>query len=111
MSYATSLLLNFYNRILEEIMEGISASERKRLKSRAHHLKPVVQIGNKGLTESLLKAIDNALISHELIKIKFLEYKEEKRDLADEIASETGSAIIGMIGNVLILYRENPDNE
>jgi RNA-binding protein len=92
-------------------MEHISPSERKKLKARAHHLKPVVQIGNKGLTESLLKAIDSALISHELIKIKFLEYKEEKKDLADEIASKTGSGIIGMIGNMLILYRENQDKE
>jgi RNA-binding protein len=92
-------------------MEHLSVTEKKRLKTKAHHLKPVIQIGNKGLTESLLKAIGDALLSHELIKIKFLEYKEEKKEIAQEIAEETDSEIIGLIGNVLILYRENPEKE
>lgn len=92
-------------------MEGISASEKKNLKAKAHHLKPVVQIGHKGMTKALIKAIDDALIAHELIKIQFLDFKEEKRELAQEISKETGSVIVGMIGNVLILYRKNPEDE
>jgi RNA-binding protein len=88
-------------------MISISASERKKLKARAHHLKPVVQIGHKGMTKALVKAIDDALNAHELIKIQFLDYKEEKKELAEEISEETKSVIVGMIGNVLILFREN----
>ncbi|MBN2402498.1 MAG: ribosome assembly RNA-binding protein YhbY [Spirochaetes bacterium] len=89
----------------------MSASEKKNLKAKAHHLKPVVQIGHKGMTKALIKAIDDALIAHELIKIQFLDFKEEKRELAQEISKETGSVIVGMIGNVLILYRKNPEDE
>lgn len=92
-------------------MEGISASEKKNLKAKAHYLKPVVQIGHKGMTKALIKAIDDALVAHELIKIQFLDFKEEKRELAQEISKETASAIIGMIGNVLVLYRKNPEDE
>jgi RNA-binding protein len=92
-------------------MEQLSAPEKKKLKAEAHHLKPVVQIGHKGKTITLIKAIDDALVAHELIKIQFLVFKEEKRELAQEIAEETDSAIVGMIGNVLILYRENPEKE
>jgi RNA-binding protein len=92
-------------------MEQLSASEKKKLKAEAHHLKPVVRIGHKGKTKTLIKAIDDALIAHELIKIQFLDFKEEKMELAQEIAEETDSAIVGMIGNVLTLYREKPEKE
>ncbi len=92
-------------------METLTLSERKKLKSRAHHLKPVVMIGQKGLTDSLVRSVDKALHDHELIKVKFIDYKDEKQELADEIAEKTASAIIGMIGNILILYKENPDKE
>ena len=92
-------------------MKKLTVSERKKLKSRAHHLKPVVQLGQKGLTQALTAAIDKALKDHELIKIKFMEFKDEKRIIADEIAEKTESSIIAMIGNVLILYRENEEND
>jgi RNA-binding protein len=92
-------------------MEQLSAPEKKKLKAEAHHLKPVVQIGHKGKTKTLIKAIDDALIAHELIKIQFLDFKEEKRELAQEIAEEIDSAIVGIIGNVLTLYRANPEKE
>jgi RNA-binding protein len=82
-------------------------SERKKFKSKAHHLKPVIKIGKLGLTEALIKAADKALLDHELIKVKFIDFKEEKRELADEIAKKTKSEIIDIIGNMLILYREN----
>jgi RNA-binding protein len=92
-------------------METISASEKKQLKAKAHHLKPVIQIGRKGLTKALIKAVDDALFIHELIKIQFLDYKEEKKYIATEIANDTESAIVDMIGNVLILYKENQEKE
>jgi RNA-binding protein len=96
---------------MEHISERISASEKRQLKAKAHHLKPVIQIGRKGITKTLMKAIDDALFIHELIKIQFLDYKEEKKDIAQEIAKDTESAIVDMIGNILILYKENPEKE
>ncbi len=92
-------------------MTELNGRQRRKLKSLAHHLKPVVQIGQKGLTDSLFKAVDKALSDHELIKVKFVDFKEEKHDLADEVVSETGAALVGMIGNIAILYRENPELE
>ena len=90
-------------------MASITGAERKKLKSAAHHLKPVVQIGQKGLTDTLIKAVDDALESHELIKIKFMEYKEDKKQLSYRIAADTSSEVVVIIGNTVILFRENRD--
>jgi len=92
-------------------MTELNGRQRRKLKSLAHHLNPVVQIGQKGLTEALIKAVDKALSDHELIKVKFVDFKDEKHDLAEEVVNETGSVLIGMIGNIVILYRENPELE
>jgi len=92
-------------------MAELNGRQRRKLKSLAHHLNPVVQIGQKGLTDSLIKAVDKALNDHELIKVKFVDFKEEKHELAEEVSSGTGSALVGMIGNIAILYRENPELE
>ena len=90
-------------------MSGLSSSQRRKLKSLAHHLEPVVMVGQKGFTENLAKAVDKALDDHELIKIRFVDFKDEKRELTDEIVKSTESNLVGIIGNIAILYRENPD--
>jgi RNA-binding protein len=87
----------------------MTPEERRKLKSLAHHLKPVLQVGQKGLTESLITAADQALEDHELIKIKFMDFKEDKREITDEIASRTGAETVTIIGNIAVLYRSNPD--
>jgi RNA-binding protein len=92
-------------------MEKLTHEQMKKLKAAAHSLKPVVQIGQKGLTEPVIAAIAKALEDHELIKIKFLDYKEEKRELADEITVKTGSSLVDIIGNIAIIYKENPDSK
>lgn len=90
-------------------MPSLSVSQRKELKAIAHHYKPVVQIGQKGLTPGIVAAVDKALSDHELIKIKFLDFKDEKSELIDSIMLETKAEVVGLIGNIAILYRENPD--
>lgn len=92
-------------------MTDLNGRQRRKLKSLAHHLNPVVQIGQKGLTESLIKAVDKALADHELIKVKFIDFKDEKHDLAEEVVRETASSLVGIIGNIAILYRDNPELE
>jgi RNA-binding protein len=54
-------------------------------------------------------SVDAALNDHELIKIKFLEFKEEKKEMAQEIARTTESEVVGIIGNIVIFYRQHPD--
>jgi len=82
---------------------------RKKLEKRAHDLKPVVMIGKSGLTEEVLSALDEALTHHELIKIKFIDFKDEKRSIMNKIAESTESDVISVIGNIGILFRQNRD--
>lgn len=81
----------------------------KFLRSQAHHLDPVVMVGKQGVTEAVMTGVDEALNSHELIKIRFQEFKAQKKSLSRKIADETGSCLAGMIGNIAILYREQED--
>ncbi len=79
------------------------------LRSQAHHLNPTVLIGQQGLTESIVTKISNELEAHELIKVKFLEYKDQKRQLAATIVEETSCELVTIIGNIAVLYREPRD--
>ncbi len=92
-------------------MDPLKGSQRKYLRGEAHHLKPLVLIGAKGVTDQLLGSVNQALKDHELIKIKFGEFKEAKKEISEEIAQATKSELVGLIGNVAILYRRNPDPE
>lgn len=89
----------------------LTRKQLQELKSLAHHLNPIVLIGKGGLNESQLENIDKELLHHELMKIKFNDYKSQKEELAEKIAEETGSEIIDIIGNTLIIYREHPNPE
>jgi len=92
-------------------MPPLTAQQRAKLKSIAHHLKPVVLIGKNGMSESLVAAIDKSLSDHELIKIKFVDFKDEKQSLIDSITGKTGSELVSIIGNIAILFRQNEDPE
>ena len=86
-------------------MIEINPKQRKFLEKSAHDLNPLVQIGGAGLTENQVSQIDRLLNEHELIKIKFNEFKEEKHELSADISQNTDSTFVRLIGNVLILYR------
>lgn len=92
-------------------MEKLNSTARKYLRSLAHHLKPVVMVGKNGMSEKLTESVDAALADHELIKVKFLEFKENKEEIARTLAEVTGSEIAGIIGNMVIFYREHPQPE
>ena len=92
-------------------MDKLTSRQRKFLKGRAHSLEPVVMVGKNGITDSLIKLTDDALRSHELIKVRFIEFKDKKKLLVEQIADGTESQIVGIIGHVAILYRQNPDKE
>lgn len=92
-------------------MNNIPRKKIKHLKACAHSMKPVVLIGKHGLSQAVLSAIDEVLLSHELIKIKFIDCKNERKDLARQIVEKTCSCSVAMIGNVLIIYRQHPEAE
>ncbi len=82
--------------------------EKKKLKAQAHPLKPVVMIGQAGLTPAVVKEINVALDVHELIKIKIRAERDERSVIADQICSETQAELIQAIGQIAVIYRKNP---
>lgn len=91
----------------------LTSFQSKHLRGLAHGLKPVVFIGQKGITPSVLESIREALSSHELIKVKFLEFKdrESKAQLTVEIERRTDCCRVGLLGHIAIFYRPHPDPE
>ncbi len=92
-------------------MTTLKGSQKKYLRGLANPLKPVVFIGKEGLTPHVINAIDEALTIQELIKVRFLEFKEEKKELNRDIEKKGQCILAGMIGHVAIFYRQHPDNE
>tara|TARA_B100000700_G_C14776141_1_gene729052 strand:- start:310 stop:612 length:303 start_codon:yes stop_codon:yes gene_type:complete len=89
----------------------LNASQRKSLRRQAHHLKPTVFVGKEGLTASLIDALKESIGAHELIKVRFVDNKENKKELAAKLTDASDSELVGMIGHLAILYREHPDEE
>ena len=87
--------------------------QKKYLKGLAHGMKPVAYVGQKGLSSAVSEAIDESLTKHELIKVKFVDFKEkdQRKEIAGAIEQETVSELVGMIGHVTIFYREHRDPE
>lgn len=92
-------------------MNELKGSEKKVLRGLAHGLHPVVFIGKQGLSAAVVGDIDRALNDHELIKIKFIDFKDEKKALLSEIEEKTGCICAGTVGNTAVLYREQADPE
>lgn len=84
----------------------LSSKQRKYLRGLAHHLKPVVQVGGKGLTEAVLAQIDVQLTAHELIKTKLgQDCPVTKPDAAAEIEKALGARIVQTMGRTITIYR------
>ncbi|MFC1825801.1 ribosome assembly RNA-binding protein YhbY [Thermodesulfobacteriota bacterium] len=92
-------------------MQKLKGFQKKHLRGLAHNVKPVVYVGHKGITDAVVRSVDEALNSHELIKVKFIDFKEKghKKQIADAIEQQTGGEIVGMIGHTVILYRRHSD--
>jgi RNA-binding protein len=92
-------------------MQKLTGTQRKYLRGLANPLKPIIMIGKSGLSPEVLAAIDSALDIHELIKLKFIEFKEEKKELARTIEEKMDCEMAGMIGHVAIFYRPNREQD
>ena len=91
----------------------LTGYQRKFLRGMAHRLKPVVLIGQNGLTDAVAASIDDALQKHELIKIGFNAFKEKdrKKEIIGIVERKTGSEMVGLVGHKAIFYREHADPE
>ena len=94
-------------------VEELKGFQKKYLRGLAHGMKPLVLIGQSGLTPGVIAAVDDALETHELIKVKFNDFKEktQKEEINGAIETATASEMVGMIGHLAIFYRMNPDPE
>lgn len=86
----------------------MNSIERKKFKAQAHPLKPVVIIGQSGLTDAVIKEIDNALDTHELIKIKIRADKEQRKEYSQQICIQTLAELVQNIGQIAVIFRKNP---
>jgi len=92
-------------------MQSLTSSQAKFLRGLAHNLKPVVFIGQRGVTTAVLESIREALAVHELIKVRFIDSPAKRRraDAVAEVQQKTDSFLAGVIGHVAIFYRPQPD--
>ena len=81
------------------------SAELQKLKARAQLLEPMFKIGKAGLSEAFVKSVSDALAHHDLVKVRFVEFKEQKKELAPLLAEKTTSRLILRVGNVAVFYR------
>jgi RNA-binding protein len=86
----------------------LTPKERRGLRARAHHLQPVVMIGDAGLTEQVIREIEANLRSHELIKIRAGEDRAARDALVSAICAATGAHSVQQIGKIVVIYRPEP---
>lgn len=85
--------------------------QKKYLRGLAHDFKPALMIGRNGLNEAVFEALDDALDAHELIKVKFVDFKEKTQKLAliAEMEECSLAEAVGLTGHIAIFYRQNRD--
>jgi RNA-binding protein len=84
---------------------SLTNPEKRELKARAQRLDPLLRLGHAGATEAFLKSLDEALDLHQLVKVRFAEFKEQKKARAPELAEKTRSELIMRVGNVAVYFR------
>ncbi len=92
-------------------MIELTSKQRKILEKEAHDLNPLVIIGGNGITETVEKQIDRCLDDHELIKVRFNEFKEEAKPLTEEVAEKIDATVVRVIGFTAILFRQSSNED
>lgn len=87
----------------------MTSARKKQLKTLAHSLKPVLIVGQSGLTESVLKELEITLNTHELMKVKIRAERNERTKICDQIIIKTEAEPIQQIGQIIVIYRKKPE--
>lgn len=93
------------------MVQTLTGFQRAALRRAAHHLEPVVMVGRAGATEDVARHASRELDNHELIKVRFTDHKDERRALSEALSADLEATLVGVIGNVAILYRRARDPE
>lgn len=88
----------------------LTGKQRRHLRALGHALRPVAQVGKEGISDGMIAAVDRALADHELVKVRIAESAGlDREDAAAQLASRTESAVAQVLGNVVLLYRPDPE--
>ena len=89
---------------------AMSGRDRAELRAEAHHLTALVHVGQHGLSPTVIQSLDDALRTHELVKVQLGRTVDVKaKDAAGQLAEAVGAEVIQVIGKTATLYRENPE--
>ncbi len=83
----------------------LNNSEKRRLKADAQRLEPILKLGKNGVSAGFLQSLETALAQKSLVKIKFADFKDQRKELSREIAEKTASELIMLVGNVAVFFR------
>ncbi|MDF9763886.1 RNA-binding protein [Bacillus velezensis] len=90
----------------------LTGKQKRFLRSKAHHLTPIFQVGKGGVNENMVKQIAEALEARELIKVSVLQNcEDDKNDVAEALAKGSRSQLVQTIGNTIVLYKESKENK
>lgn len=90
------------------MLEPLTNSQIRKFKAAAQTMDASLKVGKAGLTDGFIRTVSAELDRHELVKIKFVEFKEEKKTLAPLLAEKTFSYLVMRVGNVMVLHRPKP---
>lgn len=88
----------------------LTNAQIRKLKGLAQRMEPSLHLGKQGLSPGFLQMVRDELARHELVKIRFGEFKEQRKELAPELATRTEAVLVTLIGNVVVLFRRNPES-
>ena len=89
----------------------VTSKVRATLRSKAQSLDPIVMVGRDGITEGVVAALDAALTDHDLVKVRFQDFKELAKDLSKDLAQRTDSLLVSTTGFTAVFYRKNPEKK
>lgn len=90
----------------------LTGKQKRYLRSEAHHLKPIFQVGKTGVNANMVQQINEALEKRELLKVSVLQNcMEDKGTVAQQLSEGTGAEIVQVIGNMIVLYKESQENQ
>ena len=90
----------------------LTGKQKRFLRSKAHHLNPIFQVGKGGVNDNLIKQIGEALEARELLKVSVLQNCEEDRDdVASTLSKGARAELVQIIGNTIVLYKESRENK
>jgi RNA-binding protein len=92
-------------------MDSLTNAQVRDLKAQAQRLKATLKVGKEGLSPQFLAALVDTLKHHELVKVKLDEFKEQKKELAPQLAEKSRSHLVTRVGNVVVLYRAKPEEQ